>query len=182
MCVHYKVVEKIGRRPDFPKTALNSANFTEAPKKGKSLRKKMKKSPIRKKSKLRKWGTTPINKVKQRIQKLLTQAVRVRDKGCIFKDKGFGACNGFTAADHIITRQRTLLYADLRNCVCVCTYHHIWWKPSNPTLYTEIVRKKIGEEIYKELHELAKKTTQYTLRDWLAIELNLKREIAKINP
>lgn len=83
-------------------------------------------------------------------------------------------------ADHIISRKINRTYGLSRNCVRICWTHHKWWKPSNPTLYTEIVREYIGQEALDELHELEKEETHYKLADWLEIEDGLKKELENL--
>jgi len=129
----------------------------------------MKKTPIRKK------GNSPISKAKDRIQKLLTAIVRIRDGGCIFRKYNVGKCGGYTAADHIKSRIYSKTYGDLRNVICACSSHHIFWKRSHPTEYTEIVKKHIGIKTYNLIEKLSKIETQYTLKEWLKIEDKLKK-------
>lgn len=119
-----------------------------------------------------------VTRAKDRIQKLLTKIVRLRDEGCIFKDYDTGwKCGGYTAADHIISRMFSETYADLDNVVCVCTSHHIRWKPANPTLYTKYLNDYLGEGWITELEEKRKKSRTWTLDMWLEKEQKLKDEL-----
>ena len=135
------------------------------------------KKGLKAKTGLRKRGKSPISKIKEKIQHELTRIARIKYINCIFKDKGVGNCSGYTAADHIITRARTLTYGMIINVILACSFHHIWWKPSHPTEYTEIVKKVIGIRIYNQLQKLGKKTTQYKLKDWEKILEELKNTL-----
>ena len=141
----------------------------------------MKRSPLRKKPyTLRKIGKSDSARTKARIQKLLTELVRLRDGGCIMRHyPATGQCSGFTAADHIISRQISATYADSRNVIALCQRHHIYWKPTNPTLYARFVEQHIGKKTYSYLF-LAQQNSpryRYTEADWLKAELMLHVEI-----
>ena len=136
-----------------------------------------------KKSWLKKLGSSDVSKCKQRIQKLLTAIVRAKDGGCIFRNyPQTGACSGYTAADHIISRQFSATYGDTRNVICLCTRHHIYWKPQNPTLYVEIVKDYLGAKTWDwiERAQRDRKTYSFQLNDWLKIEIGLKKELADL--
>src|SRR3990167_1030253 len=116
-------------------------------------------------------------KCQNRIQKLLTSICRSRDQKCIFEGKTDMSCAGYTAADHIINRWKKSTYALSRNVILACTAHHIFWKKRNPTIYSEIVREYIGEGVYRDIHETAKSLSHYSIKDWLALEDGLKKEL-----
>ena len=113
-------------------------------------------------------------KVKLRIQKLLLEICRIRDKRCVLEGMGVGRCGGLTSADHILRRGISRTYAETDNVVCLCWYHHFQWKASNPTIYTELIRNIIGEARFQYIHQLAKEQKIYTEKDWLAEEEKLK--------
>lgn len=115
-------------------------------------------------------------KCKKRIQDLLKQIVRLRDGDCILKGK-YRACSGPLSADHIVSRGRSMTYGMSGNVVCVCIGHHFWWKPINPTLYTNEIDAYIGKENRLHLEKIAVPTTQYKLKDWQSIENGLKVEL-----
>ena len=138
-----------------------------------------------KKTLLRKKGKSDISKIKDRIQKLLTAIVRLRDGGCILRNyPEAGACSGYTAADHLITRSRSVSYGDTRNVLCVCQRHHIYWKPINPLLYSSIIKRHLDEKTFNWLErtQLDGKTYSFTLWDWTKIEISLKQELLKLSP
>ena len=131
---------------------------------------------------LRKKGKSDLAQCKDRIQKLLTTIVRIRDGGCIFRNyPEAGECSGYTAADHIISRTRAISYGDLRNVVCVCQRHHIYWKPQNPLSYSRIIKTHLKEGYNWIVRvEMDNKTYPMKLWDWLKIELALSHELSKM--
>ena len=121
-----------------------------------------------------------MSRCKDRILKLLTAIVRVRDKSCIFaRYPETGQCSGFTAADHIISRVKSISYAETRNVIEVCTRHHIYWKPQNPLKYTEIVRLYIGENTWKWIERVSRDNKSYSfgIYEWGKCEMALKKEL-----
>src|SRR3990167_6045183 len=130
----------------------------------------------RQSSKIRKSSRSESSKTKARIQKLLTQIVRIRDGGCIFRHyPESGGCSGYTAADHIISRQFSATYGDLRNVICVCNRHHIFWKPQNPILYIELVSRHIGVKDWQwiSLAQRDRKSHSFSNWDWVKVEIYL---------
>ena len=93
-------------------------------------------------------------------------------------EMGVGKCGGITSADHIITRQIARTFAEPLNTVLLCWYHHFQWKPSNPTIYTKLIREIIGEATFNYIHELAKEETHYGEKDWLKKEEELKNSFS----
>jgi hypothetical protein len=131
---------------------------------------------------LRKFSNSSVSKTKLRIQKLLTANVRVRDGGCIMRSyPETGRCSGYTAADHIISRVYSATYGDLRNVICLCQRHHIYWKPSNPVLYWEVVKRYIGDARARWIETAMKdrRTYSFTLWDWQKVEAALKNDLAE---
>ena len=133
-----------------------------------------------KRSWMSKMGKSPTSKVKAKIQKLLTQLVRLRDGGCFLrKYPAAGACSGPTAADHLISRMYSATYADSRNVVCACQRHHIYYKPSNPFEYARFVEDFIGKKTYGWMirEAMDKKPCHKTEWDWEKERLALEAEI-----
>ena len=142
---------------------------------GNGRMKAMIKPPLHKQSK------SPVATTKRRIQKLLTEYVRLRDGGCVMRHYNeTGACGGYTAADHIMSRAYTATYSNLDNLICLCSRHHIWWKPQHPTEYAEIVRKILGPEKYARLKYLSGTTLHMTAQDWIWEEMRVKKELKKL--
>lgn len=130
---------------------------------------------------MRRKGKSEISKCKDRIQKLLTLCVRARDKDCLLKGK-YQRCAGYTAADHILSRTYHNTYGELDNVICLCNAHHIFWKPRNPTLYTEEIKSAIGEERWMRIHALAKKqTAPFSIKEWLDKEEILKKRLDELS-
>lgn len=130
------------------------------------------------KRKIIKKRVDTISKCKERIQSLLKLLVRARDRDCIFRGM-YRACSGPLSADHIVSRTHSKTYGMSKNVVCVCIGHHFFWKPSNPTLYTNRIDEFIGKETRLELEKIARPVCQYSLKDWQKIEQDLKVELNK---
>jgi len=66
----------------------------------------------------------------------------------------------------------------LRCVVCLCSHHHINWKPSNPMLWADLVRQVIGPERAEWINRAANDRKNYSssLSDWLKVEAALKQE------
>jgi len=122
-----------------------------------------------------------ISQCKERIQALLKFIVRARDKDCIFRGM-YRECSGPLSADHIVSRGRSKTYGMSQNVVCACIGHHIWWKPTNPTLYTNRIDQYIGRDKRLWLEKIAIPICKYSLKDWQRIEKGLKKELAKYTP
>mgnify|MGYP001560582306 CR=1 FL=1 len=91
-------------------------------------------------------------------------------------------CSGPLSADHIVSRTHSKTYGMTDNVVCVCIGHHFFWKPSNPTLYTNRIDEFIGKKTRLELEKIARPVCQYSLKDWQEIEESLKTELTKYFP
>src|SRR3990167_2628592 len=120
-----------------------------------------------------------ISKCKKRIQDLLKQIVRARDKVCFLKGK-YQQCGGVLSADHIVSRTYSRTYGLAENVIGICMAHHLFWKPRNPTLYTNEIDRKIGREKRLWLEKESRKITQYTLKQWQKIENNLKKLLEEL--
>jgi hypothetical protein len=109
-----------------------------------------------KRTKLRVKGTSTTAQLKEAIQAKLREGVIKRDSGCILRHyKEAGSCGGrrtdgelILQAEHLVTRSRTATFGDLRNIVCLCKYHHLFFKKQHSSLYWDLIRKHIGEERY----------------------------------
>ena len=119
------------------------------------------------------------SKCKERIQALLKQIVRARDGDCIFRGM-YRECSGPLSADHIVNRGRSKTYGMSKNVICACVGHHIWWKPTSPTLYTNRIDEYIGRKTRLWLEKIAIPICQYSLKDWLKIEASLKKELQSL--
>lgn len=128
----------------------------------------MRRSPLKK--------VSSTGKIKARIQKLLLEKARQRDKVCQLQGVGV-KCGGYTTADHIISRFHNATFADMDNIILLCWIHHLRWKPYNATLYADIVRKKIGKKRWDKIHRLAREVRPMSKDDWFSVEERLKRQL-----
>lgn len=128
-----------------------------------------------KRTKLRAIGIGSAATQKRRIQKLLREIVMVRDGGCIFR-LVLGNCSGPLQAEHLNSRVHAHTFGDTRNIVCLCQYHHIFWKPSNGRLYWELIEQHLGKKQWAWL-KLAEANRAPHKMDWTLIELVLQNEL-----
>lgn len=133
----------------------------------------MKRTPLRKTSK------NPVSQAKIRIQALLRQICIKRDGGCVLREyRGtVGECSDILQAEHLLTRGRSVGFGDLRNIVCLCQKHHIFWKPQNSRLYWELIENIIGKERWQwlKLAEADHTPQRIYLSEWIVQEQDLKR-------
>lgn len=143
----------------------------------------MKKSPLKrstkplKRTKLRLVGKSTASEDKREIQALLRQLAIKRDGGCVFA--GFEKCSGPLQAEHLITRSNSATFGDMRNIICLCQYHHIFWKPTHSRLYWERVEKIIGAKRWAWVKRAEEDKRPYKM-DWKLIKLALKSDLAKL--
>lgn len=145
----------------------------------------MKKSPLRRK------GKSETSKTKDRIQKLLRECVILRDKGCILRHyTEAGKCGGYRndgelilQAEHLNTRERNISFGDLRNIVCLCLYHHGYFKQKQGALYWDLVRRHIGEKRWKWLQRVITDRKVYPMGayEWGLTEKVLQQELQKLS-
>lgn len=152
-----------------------------------AARKPLKRSPFKhkvggglKRSALKKLSKSPVAACKRQIQALLRQIVILRDKGCVVRHAASGKCSGPLQAEHLISRSNSATYGDPRNIVCLCQYHHIFWKPQYSRQYWQIIRDVIGEKRWKwvELAESDAGRHKGTKMDWVLVKLVLEKELA----
>lgn len=138
-------------------------------------------SPLRKKSK------APVPLCKERIQALLRELAIRRDGGCILRHvlgrmpPQYQSCNEVLQAEHLNTRSSSNSYGDMRNIVCLCSHHHLHFKPQHSQLYWELIHELIGEERWAWYLQARDDWKAYhmTLWDWEKIELALKQDLLK---
>lgn len=105
-----------------------------------------------KRTKLRLAGHSTTADLKKEIQALLRQIVIKRDEGCILRNyPSTGQCGGYRKdgelilqAEHLHTRSNAASFSDSRLVVCLCSRHHIFYKPQHADEYYQVVRKHIG--------------------------------------
>lgn len=143
-----------------------------------------------KRSFLNQTGKSDVAKTKVRLQKILRETVILRDEGCVLEEyPEANECGGYTQdgililqAEHLITRANTISFADIRNIVCLCVYHHRTWKPQHSMLYWELIEEIIGEERWKWIKEVEadKKPHPMGLDGWIKLEMALTQELKQL--
>lgn len=135
------------------------------------------KTPL-KRTPLRKVGKSPTALIKKDIQALLRQIVILRDKGCVL-NKYLGNCNEVLQAEHLVTRSATNYFGDTRNVVCLCSYHHIFWKPQHSRLYWELIEKHLGKDKWAWFKRAEADNRPYKV-DLKLVKLGLENELKKL--
>lgn len=138
-------------------------------------------------TKLRVVGHSTTSELKRDIQAILRQIVIKRDGGCILRNyPESGACGGYRndgelilQAEHLHTRSNGASYADSRLAVCLCSRHHIFWKPQYSDTYYEIVRKHIGPERTKLLDAVKNDHRPHKM-DWKLEKMGLEQELKQM--
>ncbi len=136
-----------------------------------------------KRGKLRVQGQSDSAHLKRDIQALLRAIAIKRDGGCLLRGKG--NCTEVLQAEHLITRANPRTFADMRNIVCLCTYHHLFFKKQYSQLYWELIEQRIGPTRWA-WYKLARDDLSYFKADWklakLALTEELKRTRAYVDP
>lgn len=140
----------------------------------------MKKTPLNRsqkplqRTKLRLVGVSDSATLKRDIQALLRAIAIRRDGGCILR--GHGHCTEILQAEHLITRTNSRTFADMRNIVCLCTYHHLFFKKQHSQLYWELIEQKIGPTRWG-WYKMARDDRTYFKPDWKLAKLALTEEL-----
>lgn len=125
--------------------------------------------------------------LKKDIQALVREIAILRDGGCVLRHyPEAGRCGWLRKdgqlilqAEHLITRGNSSTYGDMRNIVCLCAYHHTFFKPRYSKLYWDLIQKHLGEKRWKwfELAESDKKAYKV---DWKLVKIALTQELEKM--
>lgn len=134
--------------------------------------------PGMKRTKLRRIGVGSASTIKRRIQALLREIVVLRDGGCILR-LVLGSCSGPLQAEHLNSRVHAHTFADTRNVVCLCQYHHIFWKPQNSRKYWELIEQHLGSKLWNWL-KLAEQNKMSYKTDWKLMEIALQKELLSL--
>lgn len=123
------------------------------------------------------------------IQASLRSFVIKRDGGCVLRDEHIaGECGGYTndgdlvlQAEHLNGRANSVSYAEPDNCVCLCMYHHIFFKKQNPALYWVLIRKILSKERWNKIEGWIQDKTSHRVytQEWEAKAENLRKLAAK---
>lgn len=95
--------------------------------------------------------------------------------------EGVGACSQVLQAEHLVSRANSASYGDLRNIVCLCSRHHIFWKPQNSRRYWELIEELIGPERWEYVRatEADKSPHRMGAYEWGQIEKELESGLNK---
>jgi len=136
-------------------------------------------------SSLRNSGKSEVSQCKKRIQALLRQLAIKRDGGCVLRHyqdllhPDYLTCDDVLQAEHLNTRGSSGSFGDMRNIVCLCRRHHIYFKPQHSQLYWEIIEKHLGEEgwaYYKRVRD-DYRAHHMILWDWQKLEMELTQQL-----
>lgn len=139
-------------------------------------------SPL-KRSRLRLRGVSDASLLREQIQSKLRQGVIKRDKVCLLAEyPEAGRCNAVLQCEHLISRSQSSTFADLRNCVLLCSRHHIFWKPQHSQRYWEIIEEMIGAIRWEWLMKMRmEQSSQRSYKkDWKLELLALEQQIKKM--
>lgn len=157
-------------------------------------RKPLKRTPFKpgewkplKRTKLRVVGHSTTAELKQEIQDTLRALGLLRDGGCVLRHYSeAGACGGrrksddalILQAEHLVTRENSLSFADMRNIVILCRNHHIFFKKEHGMMYWNIIRDHIGDERWKWIERVQADRTPHKMDlklELLALKQDLKK-------
>lgn len=140
-----------------------------------------------KRTRLKRESDSEVAVIKRDIQKELREGVIARDGGCFLRHfPEAGQCfdrrkDGelILQAEHLVTRSNSNTFADLRNAVCICRGHHLYFKPQHSFLYWKLVERFLGDTRWRwfKLAEADKKPYKV---DWKLSLLALKQEVEKL--
>lgn len=132
-------------------------------------------------------GTSESSVLKEKIQGLLRQIAIKRDGGCVLRHyPECGKCGPLKndgkpvlQAEHLHSRVHSISFADMRNIVCLCAAHHIFWKNRNSKRYWEIIEELIGPARWDYLKKVEAYRLAYKLDLKLAI-VGLEQELKEM--
>lgn len=127
-----------------------------------------------KRGRLRLAGKSTTSELKRDIQALLRQIAINRDGDCVLR--GVGTCSGPLQAEHLVTRSNSATFADMRNIVCLCQYHHIFWKPQHSRLYWEYIEKILGSDRWNWVKRAEADQRAYKM-DWKLVKIALEHDL-----
>lgn len=132
---------------------------------------------------VRKNGKTTVSVLKRQIQAKIRERVIERDGGCILRHyPEAGACGGFNGngdlilqGEHLNGRANSVSYGELDNIVCLCQYHHIFFKRQNPARYWVLIQRYLAPERWSKVQAwiLDRTPHRFTKSDWEAVLLKL---------
>ena len=133
-----------------------------------------------KRSRLNYRSSSDSSLLKEQIQAALRDVVIKRDGGCVLRNcPETGACNQVLQAEHMNSRTHMISFADSRLAVCLCSRHHIFWKPQNSARYWELIEELIGPKRW-ELFQKVKADRMSHKVDLKMALIYLKEELKTI--
>ena len=146
----------------------------------------MKRSPLKRKTKLRVAGKSSASEDKREIQSLLRQIVMKRDKGCILRMERCGneldTPGVVFQADHLVTRANSATYADHRLVVCVCRGCH-GWKHWHKEQYDALIKTILPEDtvrLWEKAEQSRWRPTNRSGSDWKLEIVALKQYLTQL--
>lgn len=123
----------------------------------------MKKTPLKRKTSLRKRGKSEMSKAKAKAWTAFSKWIRERDNyTCITCGKeGKGS---FMHAGHYISRKHQATLFDPQNCHAQCMNCNVWGY-GNTGVYTLKLKEKYGEGIIEELVFKSQQIKQFTTKE-----------------
>jgi hypothetical protein len=105
-----------------------------------------------KRSSLKKESDSQTAVDKRTIQAKLREGAILRDGGCLLRHfPEAGRCGGIRKdgelilqAEHLITRANSATYADLRNVICICRNHHIFFNLNIVFFIGDLLKKELA--------------------------------------
>lgn len=139
-----------------------------------------------KRTKIRVVGHSDTSDMKIEIQSLVRELGILRDGGCILRHYPEAhRCGGYRndgelilQAEHLVTRGNSATFGDMRNIVILCRYHHTSFKPQYSRQYWDLIRRHVGEDLWKWIKAVEEDTTAYKV-DWKLVILDLKNQLKK---
>lgn len=148
----------------------------------------LKRTPLKRKTKLRVAGKSTTSEIKREIQSTLREIVILRDKRCILHgikcNHEVGMEGVVWQAEHLVERSNSATYADSRLVVLVCKNCHFWKhiKKSNHDQYDLFVRHKLSHDRVKHWDKCREDSWRPTKVDWKLELLALKQELRELSP
>ncbi len=113
------------------------------------------------------------SRVIKRLDALVSEIVRSRGK-CEAEGEGGMKCSRQLQAAHIFSRSHKGTRWDLRNGLCLCSGHHLFWAHKEPYEFAKFCLKRLGAATMDALQIKARQITKLSVQDLLNIEDELK--------
>ncbi len=107
-------------------------------------------------------GKGSIKYYKKKADKLFSEIIRSR-KWCEAPHAGGKKCSSLLDCAHVIPRTNLTLRWDLKNGLCLCRAHHLYWQHKDPIAFTNWFAKKYPDRrryLLKKRYTLTKRTLE----------------------